>query len=511
MRIQPRTFSLFFALSIPALAAAQTPAPPEHLSPAVTRYVKYDNAKNTLWLEHVRVIDGTGAAPLEDATIILSDGKIAAILPPNHMQANEGHMASWSCTDCPPALHLDLTGHTVFPGLVGMHDHMYYLTRPNLNIDGASEPPPVVPEMSFSSPRLYLASGVTTLRTTGSVEPYLDLNLRRAIDEGRIPGPHIDVTGPYLEGPGAFALEMHELKDAADAKATVDFWADQGVTSYKAYMNITRAELKAAIDEAHKRGFKLTGHLCSVTYPEAVELGIDNLEHGFMVNTQLDPGKQPDQCPRTNGNPTIAKMTPDTPEGKALIQLLVSHHVAITSTLPVFQSDDPVRLHVQPRVLAAMSAPTREQYLTTRSLELQRAAENPTQAAARAQILKNDMAMEHAFVQAGGLLLAGPDPTGDGGTLPGYGDQREIELLVDAGFTPLEAIKIGTLNGATFEGRADHIGTIAVGKNADLVVVTGDPSKNINDIENTELIFKDGVAFDSQKLLDSVKGRYGQY
>jgi hypothetical protein len=365
--------------------------------------------------------------------------------------------------------------------------------------------------MSFSSPRLYLASGVTTLRTTGSIEPYLDLNLRRAIDDGRIPGPHIDVTGPYLEGPGAFALEMHELKDAADAKSTVDFWADQGVTSFKAYMNITRAELKAAIDEAHKRGLKLTGHLCSVTYPEAVELGIDNLEHGFFVNTQLDPGKQPDQCPRSSGNPTIAKMTPDTPEGKALIDLLVQHHVAITSTLPVFQSDDPVHLHVQPRVLDTMSPPTRQAYLTTRSLELQRAALDPKAAAARAQLLKNDMAMEHAFAAAGGLLLAGPDPTGDGGTLPGFGDQREIELLVDAGFTPLEAIKIGTLNGATYEGRADHIGTIAVGKNADLVVVTGDPSKNINDIEDTVLIFKDGVAFDSQKLLDSVRGRYGQY
>ena len=498
MRILP----LFLALSIPALATAQNSAQHD-LSPAVARYVKYSTAKNTLWLEHVRVIDGTGAPPIEDATVILSDGKIAAILTP----ANR----VFGCPDCLPALHLDLTGHTIFPGLVGMHDHMYYLTRPDLDITGASEPPPVVPQMSFSSPRLYLGAGVTTLRTTGSIEPYEDINLRRAIDEGRIPGPHIDVTGPYLEGPGAFALEMHELKDAADAKATVDFWADQGVTSFKAYMNITRAELKAAIDEAHKRGLKLTGHLCSVTYPEAVELGIDNLEHGFFVNTQLDPGKQPDICPRTSGTPTIAKMTPDTPEGKALIALLVQHHVAITSTLPVFQSDDPVRLHVQPRVLAAMSAPTREQYLTTRNLELQRAAENPTQAAARAQLLKNDMAMEHAFVQAGGLLLAGPDPTGDGGTLPGYGDQREIELLVDAGFTPLEAIKIGTLNGATYEGRADHIGTIAVGKNADLVVVTGDPSKNINDIENTELIFKDGVAFDSQKLLDSVRGRYGQY
>lgn len=504
-----RSLSLLLALSISAVA--QTPTPPAHLSPAVTRYVKYSTDKNTLYLDHVRVIDGTGAPPLEDATVILSAGKIAAILTPNHMQGNQGHLSTWSCQDCPPALHLDLAGHTIFPGLVGMHDHMYYLTRPNADVTGASEPPVVVPEMSFSSPRLYLGAGVTTLRTTGSVEPYEDINLRGAIDDGRLPGPHIDATGPYLEGPGAFALEMHQLKDAADARNTVAFWADQGATSFKAYMNITRAELKAAIDEAHKRGFKITGHLCSITYPEAVELGIDNLEHGFFVNTQLDPGKQPDLCPRTAGNPTIAKMTPDTPEGKALIALLVQHHVAITSTLPVFQSDDPAHLHLQPRVLAAMSPNTREAYLTTRNNELMRAAADPKAAAARAQLLKNDMAMEHAFAAAGGLLLAGPDPTGDGGTLPGYGDQRELELLVEAGFTPLEAIKIGTLNGATYEGRADHIGTIGEGKNADLVVVSGDPSHNINDIENTELIFKDGVAYDSQKLLDSVRGRYGQY
>jgi imidazolonepropionase-like amidohydrolase len=507
---QPRNLALLFAVSI--AFSAQSPAQaPEHLSPAVAKYVKYDTAKNTLWLEHVRVIDGTGAAPIEDATVILSAGKIAAILTPNHMQANQGHMASWSCTDCPPALHLDLTGHTIFPGLVGMHNHLFYLARPNTDVTGASDPPIVVPQMSFSSPRLYLGAGVTTMRTTGSVEPYEDLNLRRAIDDGQLPGPHIDVTGPYLEGPGSFALEMHQLKDAADARATVAFWADQGVTSFKAYMNITRAELKAAIDEAHKRGLKVTGHLCSVTYPEAVELGIDNLEHGFFVNTQLDPGKQPDVCPRTSGNPTIAKMAPDTPEAKALIALLVSHHVAITSTLPVFQSQDPEHLRFDPRILEAMSAPTREAYLITRNNELMRAAANPKSAAEHAQVLKNDIAMEHAFYEAGGLLMAGPDPTGDGGTLPGYADQRELELLVEAGFTPLEAIKIGTLNGATFEGRADHIGTIAVGKNADLVVVSGDPSKNINDVENTELIFKDGVGFDSQKLLDSVKGRYGQY
>ena len=108
-------------------------------------------------------------------------------------------------------------------------------------------------------------------------------------------------------------------------------------------------------------------------------------------------------------------------------------------------------------------------------------------------------------------MLAGPDPTGNGGTLPGFGDQREIELLVEAGFTPVEAIKIATLNGATYMGRQDQIGSIAPGKNADLVVIKGNPASKIDDIEKVEIVFKDGVGYDSQKLFDSVRGRYGQY
>ncbi|HEY4934593.1 MAG TPA: amidohydrolase family protein, partial [Terriglobales bacterium] len=111
----------------------------------------------------------------------------------------------------------------------------------------------------------------------------------------------------------------------------------------------------------------------------------------------------------------------------------------------------------------------------------------------------------------GGLLLAGPDPTGNGGTLPGFGDQREIELLVEAGFTPVEAIKVATLNGATYMGKQDQIGSIAPGKNADLVVIKGNPASKIDDIEKVEIVFKDGVGYDSQRLFDSVRGRYGQY
>jgi len=482
---------------------AQAPTPAQVPAPlpttAVSRYVKVPAAPLIL-LEHVRIIDGTGAAPLEDQTLIISDGKIVQIessartIAPDHANA---------------ATVLDLTGRTVIPGIVGMHDHMYGIARPNADAEGHAEPPLVIPQLTFTSPHLYLGAGVTTLRTTGSVEPYTDLNLKQQIDAGKLPGPHMDVTAPYLEGASSPFIQMHQLRDAEDARATVDFWAAQGATSFKAYMNITRAELKAAIDQAHKHGLKLTGHLCSVTYPEAAELGIDNLEHGFFVNTQLDPGKQPDTCPPTVGGPTLARMTPGSPEAAALIHLLVQHHVALTSTLPVFESSDPRHLKLQPRVLETMSPPTREAYLYTRNLELNRTSQ--AGAIDRAQNFRNGMALERAFVAAGGLLLAGPDPTGDGGTLPGFGDQREIELLVDAGFTPVEAIHIATLNGATYLGRDKSIGSVAPGKNADLVVLRGNPAQNINDIENTEIVFKDGVGYDSQKLLDSAKGRYGQY
>ena len=472
---------------------AALPAPP--LDP-VARYVRV--AAGSVVLEHVRVIDGTGTAAREDQTITLNGGKIVSI-------AASGAAAPAGATV------LDLTGRTAFPGIVGMHNHMYYIARPDLDPDGRSEPPLVVPQMPFSSPHLYLGAGVTTLRTTGSVEPYTDLNLRREIDAGHIPGPHLDVTGPYLEGEHSPFLQMHQLSGPEDARATVRFWAAQGVTSFKAYMNITRAELAAAADEAHKLGLKITGHLCAVTYPEAVAAGIDNLEHGFWVNTQLDPGKQPDVCPATVGAPTLAAMTPDSAAARELIALLVAHHVALTSTLPVFESSDPRHLHVEPRTLDTMSPPSREAYLMTRQLELSRTAPKLPDGTERTSLLRREMDLERAFVAAGGLLLAGPDPTGDGGVLPGFGDQREIELLVDAGFSPVEAIRIATLNGATYLNRAGTIGTLAAGKDADMVIVRGNPAEAISDVENTEIVFKDGVGYDSQKLIGSARGRYGQY
>ncbi len=346
------------------------------------------------------------------------------------------------------------------------------------------------------------------MRTTGSVEPYVDLIVKTQIDAGAMAGPHMDVTGPYLEGAGSAFIQMHPLKDAEDARHMVNYWADRGATSFKAYMNIPRAELGAAIQEAHKRGLKLTGHLCSVTYPEAIALGIDDLEHVFFVNTQLDPDKQLDQCSKSRGNATLLAMTPESPAADALIKSLIDHHVAVTSTLPVFEQRVPGHSPLNPKAMAVLTVEAREAYLYSRNLVNQAPRERYSE---NAKAYQNDFGLERKFVAAGGLLLAGPDPTGNGGVIPGFGDQREVELLVDAGFKPEEAIKIATLNGASYLGLADRIGSVAPGKNADLVVVKGDPSKTTADIENVEIVFKDGVGYDAPKLLESVKGRYGQY
>ncbi len=488
MRICTALLCLSLSCSSVAWAQRNTAASP------ADKYLYGKNAPVKV-LQHVRVLDGTGAPAMEDQTIVIEGAKIT-------------HIGKNLTAPANAEVH-DLTGYTVLPGLVGMHDHMYYLQRPNTDAAG-SEGPTLLPQMTFSAPRMYLANGVTTVRTAGSVEPYADINLRKLIDSGRMIGPHVEPTAPYLQGVSDIFLQMHTLTGPEDAKSFVAFWASQGATNFKAYMHITRAELGAAIKTAHDLHLKVTGHLCSVTYPEAAELGIDNLEHGFFVNTQLDPSKQPDVCSRETGSATLEKMTPDSPEAATLIKLLVVHHVAITSTLPVFEASLAGKPALRPKALATLSPQALEAYLYTRNRRNTAPETALTQRAA--QNYKNAVQLEHKFVEAGGFLMAGLDPTGNGATLPGFGDQHEVELLVtDAGFTPAEAMKIATLNGAVYLGIDSRTGSVQEGKNADLIIVKGDPSKSITDIENVEIVLKDGVAYDSGKLLESVRGRYGEY
>lgn len=437
-----------------------------------------------LALTHAKLVDGRGMPPRDDQTIVLRDGRIATV----GATANTAVPAG--------ARTIDLAGKTVLPGLVMVHEHLYITSRavPSFHVN----------EMEFSFPRLYLACGLTSIRTGGSIEPYTDLELKARIDAGTMPGPKLHLTAPYLEGFPSAIAQLHPVDGPDDAVRLVDFWAEKGFTSYKCYMHLPKDTMRAAIAAAHKRGLQVTGHIGAVTYREAAELGIDNLEHGFYAATDFVRGKKADELP---GPAVFAasqnELDIDSPAVGSLIALLVEKHVALTSTLPVFEASVPGRPVLNPRELESLSAPARESYLRTW------ARVNGPNDGRAVVVWKKMLALEKKFFAAGGLLVAGTDPTGYGATIAGFGSLREVELLVEAGLAPVEAIQVASYNGAKLLGAEKDVGSIEPGKAADLVVVAGDPAKTISDIRKIETVFKDGVGYDSQKLIDSVKGCVG--
>ncbi|MFN2399768.1 MAG: amidohydrolase family protein [Gemmatimonadaceae bacterium] len=446
------------------------------LSPTTKAFVSVDAP--VIALTRVRVVDGTGAAPAEDQTVVIADGKISAVGKTGSVRIPAG------------ARTLDLTGHTVIPGLVGLHDHTFYTTSARSV------------QINTSGPRLYLASGVTTIRTTGSMSPYSEINLKRAIEKGEVPGPRMYITGPYLTGETGVG-GMHTLATPEDARRVVNYWADEGVSWLKFYTQVSRAAAGAAVDQAHKRGVKVTGHLCSISFREAVALGFDNVEHGLFVNTDYDPEKKPDFCPQ-GSMAKLASLDLSSEPVRATFREMIDKKVAMTSTLAVFELYVPNRPPLEQRVLDAMSPEVRNEYLTTRAQ-----LAGPGSFGISPEIFKKAQQFDYEFVKAGGLLAAGVDPTGNGGALPGFGDQRNYELLIEAGFTPVQAIQIMTSNGAKVLGAFDKYGSVTVGKLADLVVIKGDPISTHADIRNVVTVFKDGVGYDSAKLIESVRGIVG--
>ena len=462
-----------FCLLIALQALTQT-----SFSPVVRKFIDYDSA--FIAFTHCKLADVKHLKVLEDQTVIIRNGIITAIADSKKLSAPPGSTV------------IDLTGKSLLPGFVLLHEHMYYAAYP------ADFTYLHVKQLPITFPKLYLASGATTIRTAGSVEPYSDLNLKRDIDQGKILGPEMDVTAPYLDGKGGIFPQMHQLSGPAEAKAFVDFWASQGCTSFKGYMFVDKPTLKAAIDEAHAKGLKVTGHLCAVTYREAAEMGIDQLEHGFSVSTDFVPGKKENACPL--GAAPIASA--DSPKVKDLIRFLVDKKVILTSTLAVIYNMTTLDTTIRPEVLEAMSPDARNMFLNVY---------NKMRGPSGNKAMLEEMKMEKMFSDAGGLLTAGTDPTGNGATLAGYGSQQSIELLTQAGFSPIEAIRISTYNGARALGLEDKIGSIEVGKTADLLVIDGDISQHIENIRKIIWVFKQGVGFNSQKIFSSVKGEVGKY
>ncbi len=463
----------------------------KNLSPETKKFVAYDDS--VIIFKDALLIDGTGADTRLHQSVIINDGVInwvgddaKAIIPKG-------------------AKTIDLNGKALMPGLVMTHEHMYisaFSTTPqNLNLR----------QVAVTFPRLYLACGATTIRTTGCIEPYSDLRIKKDIDAGIVPGPSIELTAPYLQGQNSQFEQMNELKGPQDAIKFVNYWADQGFTSFKGYMNIDQPILKAAIEAAHKRHLKVTAHLCAVTYREAAEMGIDHLEHGFMESTDFVKGKKENACP-IGGVQTMANLNIESDSVKSLMQLLINKKVGITSTLAVLEDFSAKEKGPTEDLMSMFSPDNKDFYLKGFASIESLKATTPQVATMLNNAFTNNAKMEKMFYDMGGLLSVGTDPTGGGGIIAGMGNWRAIELLVEAdGFTPLQAIKIATLNGAITLGFEKKIGTIEVGKTADLLVVDGDPSKKISDIRKVEWVFKNGVGYDTKKMFESVRGKVGFY
>lgn len=466
------------AFGLPLLAAAPVAASAQsadELDESARRFVSA--AGPTTAITGAQLVDGTGAAPRAGQTVVISGERILAVGPDGEVEIPAD------------AERIDGAGHTLVPGLVGVHNHTFYTTAARHS------------QMNTTSPRLYLASGVTTIRTTGSYSPYSEINMRRAIEAGEIVGPRMHITGPYISGAGA-STYMTQVSSPEDARRVVAYWAEEGATWFKAYTRISRAELGAAIEEAHRLGLRFTGHLCSVTFREAVDLGIDSLEHGFFTNTEYHAAKEPDDCP-PDFRSTLRDIDVDSQEVTATIDHMVENEVALTSTLAVYELSVPGRPPLEDRNLEALSPGARDEYLARRE-EIADA-----QDAIFRDLFPKAQAFEYRFFKAGGLLAAGVDPTGNGGALPGFGDQRNYELLLEAEFTPAEALLVMSLNGARVLGVDEDLGSIEEGKLADLVLIAGDPVATPAEIRNVVTVFKDGVGYDSAALIASVKGLVG--
>lgn len=459
---------LALVLILPAILSAQRPP----LRDVAKTALAFDAAH--MALAGVRLIDGTGGAVREKQTIVVRDGIITAIGADGAVQVP------------PSARVLDLNGHTVIPGLVNLHEHTF------LGSVGAPAP-------MMHSPMLYLAGGVTTAMTAGSMTPYYELNLKTAVDLGFVPGPRLHIAGPFLVGTQQASSPMRVIRSAADAQRVVNYWADEGATWFKV-MNGPTQVVRWVIDAAHARGLKVTGHLCAITFTEAADLGIDLLQHGFITNSEYVPGKQPDVCPPNNQR-AQADVDPASAAVQASIRRIVARGTPVVSTLGVYEGFS-LRFQLDPDAIAMLTP------------ELRAKVETNFNGRAKAgftvseQLLKRMMQWERSFVAAGGLLGAGSDAWGNG-FMPGYGNLRNYELLIEAGFTAPEVVRILTSNGAKILGVHARVGSVEVGKVADLVVIRGNPVQVASDIRKVTIVIHDGWAFDSAKLRAEVKGNLG--
>lgn len=465
-----KSLGIFLAIAVFAI-------PPTE---AEERFISYP--RGAYALDNVRLIDGTGKPAEDESRVIIEKEKVVAVGSMGSLSAPKG------------ATHINLQGKTLMPGLIMMHEHLFYPSK--------KPKPSSPPHQGPLIPRVLLASGVTTARTAGTVYPLQDLALARAIDMEEAVGADLVVTMPYVDQAPTYIFGIRELKTPKQASELVNYWSAAGAESVKGFMNASSGILRAAIDTAHEQNIKVTGHLCAVTFAEAAELGIDNLEHGFSSMTDFVEGKKKDQCPRK----WREMPSPDDPRVEKLFSLLIEQDVVITLTPAVTERSMVDAVPLKSTSLDLMSQNAREAYehyqLKIDKLERKKVEKH-------LERRRKDWKLTRAFAEAGGRFMVGSDVTMIGGSIPGPASHRALELLVEMGFTPMEAILIATREPARYLGRQGEIGIIRPGARADFIVVNGEPDHDITAIRNIETVFKRGIGYDTDALMVSAKRKVG--
>ncbi|MBK9982281.1 MAG: amidohydrolase family protein [Saprospiraceae bacterium] len=435
-------------------------------------------------ITNVTVVDGTGGAPQNNMTVMVKNGKISYVGPSDKISIAKGTFT------------IDGAGQTLIPGFVMLHEHMFY-TKP-------FEDEFNIVNMTNTFPRMYLAGGATSIRTGGSVSPFTDLNINKLIKEGKMIGPKMDVTGPFIERENNFSIPQLPILPAGQAPGPmVDYWANLGCTSFKAYMNLSREDLKETLEHAHARGMKVTGHLCSISYHEAAELGIDDLEHGFMVCSDFNKDRTEDHCDYRKAWSGLMALDKDAPAMDSLMKFLIKKDVAVTTTLPVFA---PLKNY-------ELIPGGGEQALHPDILE---EVKKYSAGDAKSDSIDNIMFTKELywikkFFHLGGKLVVGTDPTGSGRTIAGYANIWTLETLIKSGFTTSEAVMLCSLKGAEYLRKQFDTGSIEKGKAADLILMDGNLTIDPGSIRHIRYVFKDGIGYDSKAIFDSVKGKVGLY
>lgn len=454
-----------------SIAAAQAHGPataPDRVDPAAA-YLAF--GPGPVFIENVELVDGTGSPARSGVDVLITGARIAAV--------------GESLTAPAGVRRVDGSGRTLIPGIVGAHNHTH--------IPGA-------PLLQRAAARLYLANGVTTIRTVGAASPIADLAMAHAAEAGLAAAPRVSTSSPYVSGPGDAAVMVQPASEI-EARAFVRRWAEIGVGWIKLYRRVEPHIARAVIEEAHAHGLRVAGHLCSLTFAEAAEMGIDTIEHGLVSASDFVAGKPHGECVPGSVQ-AMAEVDPDGAAAHAVYRALIGNGTILVSTAAIVESRYPHRYQGEERIVRYLAPAFREAY-EARQAELAETALTDMPDASFANALR----FERAFYEAGGLLAAGLDPGRH--NLPGFGDQRNYALFLEAGFSPEEAIQVMTLNGAIVIGREPELGSVEPGKLADLVLLDGALSSDPSAMTRPVLVFRSGHAFSPERLLSGLEGQVG--